>query len=196
MALEIIEISPDQIQLYAAIPIAYKVKSIYQVTLIDKGLAGFIMTEVKIKKPYVKDYDAYEDGGPERWLKRFDVSNWGFYIAKEKDTVKGGVAVLCNSPDVPMLAGRGDLAILWDIRIHPDFRGHKIGAKLFIQAVNWARERNCSQLMIETQNVNVPACKFYKKLGCCLGAIDRYGYVKCPDVADEVRLTWHYDIAQ
>ncbi len=39
--------------------------------------------------------------------------------------------------------------------------------------------------------INVPACRFYAKQGCVLGAIDRYAY---PDHPDEVQLLWYKEI--
>ncbi len=42
-------------------------------------------------------------------------------------------------------------------------------------------------LIVETQNINVPACLFYAKHGFYLGAINRYAYAELPD---EVELIW------
>jgi hypothetical protein len=60
--------------------------------------------------------------------------------------------------------------------------------------VDWSRERKCTHLKIETQNVNVPACRFYAKQGCRLGAIDRYGYAGHPQVGHETMLIWYLDL--
>ena len=49
-------------------------------------------------------------------------------------------------------------------------------------------------MKIETQNVNVPACRFYAQQGCHLGAILRYGYAGCPEVAHEAMLLWYLDL--
>jgi hypothetical protein len=38
-----------------------------------------------------------------------------------------------------------------------------------------------------TQNVNATACHFYQKMGCTLGAIDRFAY---PGLPDEAQLLW------
>ena len=43
-------------------------------------------------------------------------------------------------------------------------------------------------MKVETQNVNVPACRFYARQGCVLGAINRFAY---PDLPDEVQLLWY-----
>ena len=57
-----------------------------------------------------------------------------------------------------------------------------------------SRKQGCKQLKIETQNTNVPACRFYASCGCRLGAIDRYGYAHDPRVAHEAMLLWYLDL--
>jgi hypothetical protein len=42
-------------------------------------------------------------------------------------------------------------------------------------------------MKIETQNINVPACRFYAKHGFILGAVNRFAY---PELPDEVELIW------
>ena len=44
---------------------------------------------------------------------------------------------------------------------------------------------------METQNTNVPACHFYRRVGCTLDAIDRFAYPKLPD---EVQLMWSKEL--
>ena len=105
----------------------------------------------------------------------------------------GGAAVAWRSPKVHMLEGRDDLAVLWDFRVHPDYRRKGIGTALFRRAAQWARSKGCKQLKIETQNVNVPACRFYAAQRCHLGRIDRYGYAE-PDIAHETMLIWYLDL--
>jgi hypothetical protein len=46
--------------------------------------------------------------------------------------------------------------------------------------------------MVETQNVNVGACRFYVAQGCSLGSAHRYAYENHPD---EVQLLWYKDLA-
>ena len=55
------------------------------------------------------------------------------------------------------------------------------------RAEAWARACGATWLKVETQNVNVPACRFYARQGCVLGAVDRFAY---PALPDEVRLLW------
>jgi GNAT superfamily N-acetyltransferase len=60
---------------------------------------------------------------------------------------------------------RSDLAVLWDIRVQPERRGRGVGKALFYASVDWACRRGCRQLKVETQNVNVAACRFYASQG-------------------------------
>jgi len=65
---------------------------------------------------------------------------------------------------------------------------------LFQNTADWARRHGCKRLKIETQNVNVPACRFYVRQGCELGIIHRYGYVGHPQVEHEVMLVWYFSL--
>jgi GNAT superfamily N-acetyltransferase len=196
MEYRIEEIGANRIREYASIPIAFEVESIFVVNEANKGLGRLKLSEKEVAEPYTKDYDSY-DGGPQRWLKRFDVSNWGFFVVFDGDQPVAAATVAYDTEDVHMLEGRGDLAVLWDIRVHPDYTRQGIGSMLFNHAADWARSKGCSQLKIETQNVNVPACRFYFNQGCHLGQIHRYAYRAPwanPEVADEVMLVWYLDL--
>jgi GNAT superfamily N-acetyltransferase len=195
MSVKIQQVGPEALPLYASVSIAYQVTSVYRVESIDEGLGGLALKEERVT-PYFKDYDAQAQGDdrPERWARQFDLSNWGFFLAMDGERAAGGAAVALNSPEVHMLENRSDLAVLWDIRVQPGQRGQGIGRQLFQQAADWAREQGCKQIKIETQNVNVPACRFYARQGCHLGAILRYGYAGCPRVAHEAMLLWYLDL--
>jgi GNAT superfamily N-acetyltransferase len=194
MDIKIQEIKADRLSEYAKIPISFEVKSIFQVDLINNGLDGIRLHEEKVVTFYMKDYDSYEDGGPERWTHQFNIYNWGIFLATDNNKPIGGATVAFDTPGVNMLCGRKDLAVLWDFRIHPDFRHKGVGTMMFQKAVEWSKKKDCKQLKIETQNVNVPACKFYAKQGCKLGEIDRYGYAGHPKVGHEAMLIWYLDL--
>ena len=172
---------------YAAIPISFVVDRILEVTMADGGLGGMSLTETAIADHYVKDYDAIEDAGPARWPERFDISGWGLVWGRRNGARVGGAVIALRTPGLRMAAGRDDVAVLWDIRVSPGQRGTGIGSSLFRAAANWAGARGCEWLKIETQNVNTAACRFYQKMGCTLGAIDRFAY---PGLPGEVQLMW------
>lgn len=152
---------------------------------------GFALTERILATPYIKDYDDFAGEGPAEWGKHFDVSSWGFFAARIGGRRVGGAAVAFDTPGVHMLEGRRDLAVLWDLRVAPEARGRGAGAALFHAAEAWARARGCRELKVETQNVNVPACRFYARQGCILAEAVRGAY---PALPDEVQLIWRKDL--
>jgi GNAT superfamily N-acetyltransferase len=163
------------------------VNRILEVELIDGGLGGISFRETAVADPYVQDGDDIEAAAAAGWPERFDVSNWGLIFARQDGARAGGAVIAVSTPGLNMLAGRDDVAALWDIRVSPNQRGAGIGTALFKAAGDWADARGCRWLKIETQNVNVPACRFYLKMGCTLGAINRFAY---PAQPGEVQLLW------
>lgn len=95
-----------------------------------------------------------------------------------------------DTPGVNMLAGRTDLTVLWDIRVHPEYRKLGIGTALFKHAEDWSRSKGCKWMKVETQNINVPACRFYAKMGCELGEINTQAYVE-DGLGHETMLVWY-----
>jgi GNAT superfamily N-acetyltransferase len=172
---------------HGQISIAFVVDRILEVTLAHGGLDGMALTETPVADPYVKDYDAIAGQAPARWAERFDISNWGLIGACRDGARVGGAVIAFRTADLRMLGGRDDVAVLWDIRVAPQERGTGVGSALFRAAESWAGARGCGWLKIETQNVNTAACGFYQKMGCTLGAIDRFAY---PGLPDEVQLLW------
>lgn len=173
----------------AKIAIGFEVRSVLQINGNDPSSA--ILTEVGVETPWVKDYDTNEDEGPASWGKRWDVSNWALLAAYMDDQRIGSCALAHNTPGIRMLEGRSDLVALWDLRVCPDYRRQGTGSELFKAAVSWARWRNCRELRVETQNINVPACRFYQRQGCHLISIDRCAYGVFPD---EIQLIWSLDL--
>lgn len=177
---------------YARVPIAFEVSRVFDLTPSPEGPGGFGLCERVLAAPYVKDYDAREGVSPRRLAQNFDMSKWGVFAAHRGGARVGGAIVAFDTPGVEMLEGRRDLAVLWDLRVAPDARGQGVGSALFRAAEAWAVARGCRQIKVETQNVNVPACRFYARQGCALGGVDRFAY---PDLPGEVRLLWFKDLA-
>jgi len=170
------------------VPIAFLVSSRLAAQPADGGLDGLRLVEEPVAPAYVKDYDAYAGEGPHSWPVQFDLSNWVLFSAFDGGRRVGGAAVAWNTAGVDMLEGRDDLAVLWDLRVHPEHRGRGVGRGLFEAVVEWARARGCRELKVETQNVNVPACRFYARQGCELRSICQNAY---PDLPGEVQLLWY-----
>jgi GNAT superfamily N-acetyltransferase len=187
MKIEVAEEPMPDLAEYARVPIVFEVRHAFDAATADAGLGGFVLRA--IDPPYLKDYDAHES--PESWPGRFDLASWGWFAARVDGRRVGGAAVAFDTPGVQMLEERRDLAVLWDIRVAPEVRGRGAGAGLFRAAEAWAAARGCRQLKIETQNVNVPACRFYARMGCVLGAVRHDAY---PGLPHEVQLVWYKDL--
>jgi GNAT superfamily N-acetyltransferase len=194
MEIAALHVNAESLTEYSTIPIGFEVRSKLTVTLLDDGLGGMLLREDAVIPPYVKDYDEGGKEGPMRWLERFGTASWVLFIACESGMPVGGATVAYHTPGVNMLRDRKDMAVLWDIRVHPDRRRAGIGTALFREAARWAREKGCRYLKVETQNINVPACRFYVREGCRLGEIDRFAYSE-PHLAHETMLIWYLDLS-
>ena len=188
--LEIIEIRTDRLEDYASIPMTVLISSVFALQLEDGGLDGISFKETPVV-PYVKDYDN-DSGSPTTWPQQFFIENWGLFLALQNGALVGGAAVAWNTNGSNLLEGRSDLAVLWDIRVDPQHRREGVGEALFAHATDWARSKGCTRFKIETQNINVPACRFYRRMGCELGTIHRYAYA--PPLDHEVQLNWYFDL--
>ena len=180
--------SVESLPAYATVSIAFEVLSILEVQVIDRGLGEFVLVERACDPAWTKDYDAFEDDNPTHWPEQWDLANWGLLSAFVDGARAGGCAIAYDTPDVNMLEGRRDLAVVWDLRVAPEYRGRGVGTQLWRAAETWARERACRVLKVETQNINVPACRFYAAQGCVLGAMHRHAY---HDFPNEVQMLWY-----
>jgi GNAT superfamily N-acetyltransferase len=191
--IEVREESVAELPEVARISIVFEVRSVFNVAPGGGVRGGFDLVERPIARPWLKDYDAAPDEGPLAWPARFDLSRWGVLVARRSGQPVGGAVLAWRTPGVAMLEGRDDLAVLWDIRVAPDARGQGIGSALLGAAEAWVRTRGCRQLKVETQNVNVRACRFYAKHGFVLRAADPAAY---PEFPDETQLLWYRDLGE
>jgi len=182
--IEIREEPASSLEVYADVTIAFVVASV--LTVMEEE-DGFTLEERRIDRPCVKNYDALKTEGPTRWSESFDVTNWLLLAAYRADRRVGGAVVAADTPAVDMLEGRSDLAVLWDIRVAPTERGRGAGRMLFNAAEAWARGRGYGELKVETQDINVGACRFYERMGFALAEANRGVYEECPT---ETQLIW------
>lgn len=180
---------PEVLKKYHEIPSWVEVRSKLEAEVVDEGLGGMVLRERSVGSPYVKNYE--DTGRPVSWIKDFNAENWVVFLAAEGLKTIGGLTIACRTPEVRMLNGRDDLACVWDIRVRPEYKYQGIGTELFKKAMKWSRDNGFKQLCVETQNVNIPACRFYLKLGCKLGAVNCYAY---PEHPEETQLIWFMDL--
>jgi len=179
---DIEEEAPSDLRNYSTISTAFLVEKILDFEELDDDLRVF---ERIVEEPFWKDYDTLE--GPVTWVQKFDISRWGLLGAFVDNRRVGGALIAFDSAGVEMLEGRKNLAVLWDLRVHAEYRHKGIGTALFRAVEHWATSKGCTELKIETQNTNLPACRFYERQGCSLRQVNPGAY---PALPDEVQLIW------
>lgn len=188
MSINVIEEPVTVLGEYAGIPIAFEVREVFDV-VVEAG--GHVRLEARqVPVSYMKDYDGLGES-PMRWAERFDLSNWAFFSAFTGARCVGRAAIARDTPTLEMLEGRQDLALLWDIRVAPSARRHGVGSALFDTGIKWASSRGCVQLKVETQNINVAACRFYAQRGCVIRTVRPGAY---PALPAEIQLLWFKEL--
>ena len=187
MSIEVVEDEARDLTAYESIPIAFRVSEIIEAVPEPTGRSVDLRARA-IATPYTKDYDAYDEGSPVGWTSRFGAAKWGILAAYVNGERVGGAVVVAHDSTIDLLEGRRDLAVVWDLRVAPAFRRTGVGSALMAAALHWARDRRTRVLKVETQNINVAACRFYQRHGFILGAVHVGAYAAFPD---EVQLFWY-----
>lgn len=185
------EVDKSYFGLYDKVSMKVDVHSEYKVKRIDNGLGGFIFEEIQVE-PYIKDLGIYDHAV--EYENDFDITNWRFYMAFDGDVPVGAMTVAGRTEGLNMLSGRTDACVLWDIRVADAYKRKGIGQELFDMGIRGAKKERYHQMIIECQNNNVPACRFYQKQGAVLSKVDMYAYYLDPEVKDEIQFVWYLDI--
>ena len=187
MTLTIVEEPPTQLVEYAQVPMGFTVAERFD----DQALMALrddaTVQGVAVSPPYWKDYDAYLDGHPSEWPRQFDLSRWTILAAFDRTRRVGGAVVIVDDPQIDLLRDCPSCALLWDVRVAPDARRQGVGSALLEAAEQRARDRGARSLRVETQDVNVPACRFYHAHGFRLERTTPGAYAELPN---EVQLLW------
>ena len=185
------KVDKSYFELYDKIPMNVDVRSELQLRRIDGGLGGIEFEEVPVA-PCVKDLAKYERAT--EYEKEFDISTWHFFMAFDDDKPVGALTLAGPTPNLYMLGGMKNACVLWDIRVDDKYKHQGIGQKLFDQAKSVAQEKGYKKMIIESQNNNVTACRFYRKQGAVISKIDTNAYASEPGLENEVQLIWTLDL--
>jgi ribosomal protein S18 acetylase RimI-like enzyme len=77
---------------------------------------------------------------------------------------------------------------VWDFHIDGEYQGRGIGTKLMNAVVKQAQEGEFRVVVCETQNTNMPAIRFYRKLGFEIDGVDLTYYPEKEIRAGEVAI--------
>jgi GNAT superfamily N-acetyltransferase len=186
MSVVIAPLAASELAAYATVPITFVATD--RLALDVRGTdSADVLTRAPLPQPFEKNYDMLPGMSPAAWHTRFTLDAWGLFVAREEDVIVGGAAI-APAVDVGMDdAGLGVAAVLWDLRVAPGRRGHRIGTALFEAAAQWALRGGCAVMLAETQDINVAACRFYQAMGCRLISFDSRAY---PEHSGEAKLVW------
>ena len=139
----------------------------------------FRLELVMLETPYVKQYSHLDDET----------------FAEYEQTIAAGFS-LGAYDDGDMLVGVA-LAIpqVWnhtfwvqEFHVADSHRGRGIGQALMQAIIEKSRAANCRAVMCETQNTNVPAIRFYRRMGFTLDGIDLSLYTNTDYPDNEIAL--------
>jgi GNAT superfamily N-acetyltransferase len=180
VTLRIVQETVADLEAYESVPMTLLVRSIYRV---EPRVEGWDLIEEPVSAPWVKDYEQFDEDRPTNLAKQYDFSSRGIFAAYSDDLRVGGAIV---APGEDGWYGP-ESAVLVDIRVDPRDQRLGTGRALVDAVVTWSRQRGLRELVIETQNVNVPGCRFYAAIGAVLSNVEENAY---PQLPDELRLTW------
>ena len=175
--------TPDVLRAYAGISSRFRVDAHAEL----EGLRRGIVVPVPIEVPYAKDAG---DDDPPDWPSKYDLSSWALFVATDQGRTVGACAVARGTPS-RYFESSSDEALLWDIRVAPEARGHGVGKALIEHSAAWARRQRCSALLIETQDTNVAACRLYLAAGCTVLTLLPGAYEELPD---DVLVVWRLQL--
>ncbi len=131
-----------------------------------KPVLAFELWETTVEPPLYKSYRKYEHTleAVEAKLNCVD----GGYVALADGQVAGMVLLAVEE--------WRSVTRIEDIIVGRQFRRYGIGSLLLSCASDWARNRGCWAIVLETQNVNYPAIQFYLRNGLEVWSINQHFY--------------------
>lgn len=144
--------------------------------------------EVKTK-PFSIDMTKLES--MDLWKDILNEETTEIIVIEKNNEYVGGVITVTHSPKVNMHKNDMTNAVLWDIRVHPNYQKRGIASKLLNKSIEFSKKMNCKSLLIETQNNNPKAINFYTKNKAYLHEINKGVY---ESLLGETQLIFKIDI--
>src|SRR5437764_13597773 len=137
---------------------------------LEKPALAFDLWEISVDPPLYKSFREYEHKLEEVETRLSSVE--GGYVALAGGQIAG--AVLLN------VEQWRSVARIEDIIVGRQFRRFGIGSLLLNCASDWARNRCCWAIALDTQNVNYPAIQFYLRNGLDVWSVHQHFYPPGP----------------
>ena len=181
----------DDIPRLAEIRPGFISDSVLRVERSGDGLEiGWKLVEIPLVKPFDKgsayDFDAIEQKNVRHRLS-LPISLEEVVVDRENQRIVGVL-------DLTIEPWR-NAAWIWNLMLDVDVRRMGLGRRLVDHSIEWARYRKLRAVMLETQTNNVPACRFYHKMGFQLVGVNDAFYTNFDYQRDEISLFWSYPLA-
>ncbi|MBO0794202.1 MAG: GNAT family N-acetyltransferase [Ktedonobacteraceae bacterium] len=131
-----------------------------------EAVFSFELLETAVDRPIYKDYFAEMNDVEE--IKERLRSAEGGYVALANGEVAGAILLKVDE--------WRSVVQIQDLIVGHQYRRYGVGTLLLNCATDWARERNCWAIVLETQNTNYPAIQFYLRNGLEIWSINRHFY--------------------
>lgn len=157
---------------------------------VEKTVAGLNVTWRLVERPLVPPFISVDyniDAQDQAEIRQRLAENDGLYLVAEH---AGRLVALL---DLEREHWR-DTGQVWNIVVHRPYRRQGLGTRLMRRAIRWARHQGLRALALETQTNNLPACRFYQKLGFQLCGLDDHFYSNEDIDLNEVALFWYYEL--
>jgi len=175
MAIEIRELDYNNIGDVGECDGSFDVDAELRLMAVD-GVIGYEIVPVP---PYCK---RYHHGDEHDLLAYIGNSPRGGFLAYLDGRIAGWMLVSVNW---------NNYAVVEDIEVDRSCRRSGVGRALIERGREWAMSRGLPGLMLETQNNNIAACRFYERCGFILGGFDRYLYRGESPGTTEVAMFWY-----
>lgn len=162
---------PEDLAVLSTLDTLLETDTIYRVR---REALSFALVEETVYPPLRKDYDL-------RTITPAECARWDYAVVAEADGSAAGFAAVEFVP-------WNRRAVLWHLYVAPAHRRKGLGAQLLGQAERFARSVGARCLWLETQNVNVPAIRFYLRSGFHLCGLDESLYDPATVAPEEIAL--------
>jgi streptothricin acetyltransferase len=174
MVIEVKKIDQSNIKSVNQVDGNFWVDSRLQLSAVDGKISYTIVPIPGYPKPYI-----YDDIDPTAYVTNPDKT---IYLARIGDQLAGQITLRKNW---------NLFAYVEDFVVNPSFRRKGVGRTLMSKAGEWSKSMRFQGIMLETQDINVAACRFYERCGFELAGFDRNLYKATDPDKDEIALYWY-----
>ncbi len=155
----------------------FTIDSMLVLSLYNNEIEYQVVEIPSYEKSYNEDEDAVD------YQEYIDHPDKTMYLAFMEEQVVGQIILSRNW---------NNYAYIEDIKVDKDCRRYGIGRKLIEHAKHWAIAHDMRGIMLETQNTNVKACRFYESCGFKIGGFDCNLYKGINKNSKEIAIFWYF----